>query len=119
MKLVAWLILGSIVVLYGYFGDFFLKSPAESPRVLKAETEQRKVLKLVRAEALVKQALITEADVLYVAVEDDGSRRDEYASYLCGLIKNQTTSIKKVKVVAVKKARERANDVPLGESSCQ
>jgi len=119
MKLVAWLILGSIVVLYGYFGDFYLKSPAESPTVLNAETEQRKVLKLVRAETQVKQALITEADVLYVSVEDDGSRRDEYANYLCGLIKDQTTSIKKVKVVAVKKARQSANGVPLGESSCQ
>jgi hypothetical protein len=119
MKLAAWLILGSIVVLYGYFGDFYLKSPAEAPRVLKAETEQRNVLKLVRAEAQVKQALITEADVLYVSVEDDGSRRDEYATYLCGLIKNETTSIKKVKVVAVKKARQSANGISLGESSCQ
>ena len=119
MKLAAWLILGSIIVLYGYFGDFYLKSPAESPRILKTETEQRKILKLVGAVVSVKQALIPEADVLYVSVEDDGSRRDEYANYLCGLIKDHTNSIKSVKVVAFRKGRENVNSNPLGESSCQ
>ncbi len=53
----------------------------------------------VKAEPKVKEAVLTNANVLYVAVEDNGSPRDGYASYFCETIKEHKADVKMVKVV--------------------
>ena len=44
---------------------------------------------LIKKEPKVKEAIITEANVLYVSVIDDGTRRDGYASYLCEILREK------------------------------
>ena len=77
----------------------------------------------IRKEAKVKEAMITDADVLYVTVEDDGTRRDGYASYLCEVLNSYKATTKWVKVVKVNSSNDpdadNAYGVLLGEMNCE
>jgi hypothetical protein len=77
----------------------------------------------IRAEPKVREAIITEANVLYVSVDDDGTRRDGYASYLCEILKEKKAKADRVKVVKVNSAnapdRDNAYGILLGEAWCR
>ncbi len=86
-------------------------------------TNNEKALIEIRKEKKVKEAIITEANVLYVSVADDGTRRDGYAEYLCQILKENGSNINWVKVTKVNSTndpnRDNAYGVLLGESHCQ
>ena len=77
----------------------------------------------IRKEPKVIEALLTDANVLYVSVMDDGTRRDGFAVYLCQIIKEHNSTINCVKVVKVNSTkdpnRDNAYGVLLGESYCK
>lgn len=80
--------------------------------------------KIIQSEPQVLDAVITDAQVLYVVVRDDGSRRDGYASYLCQTRSDYTGSNwERVKVVQVNTfnhpERDNAYGVLLGEAWCK
>lgn len=54
---------------------------------------------LIKTEPKVREAIITDANVLYVFVDDDGMRRDGYASYLCEILREKDAKANRVKVV--------------------
>lgn len=79
-------------------------------------------LELIKQEPKVKEAIITDVNVLYVSVVDDGTNRDGYASYLCEILREKKAAAKRVKVVKVNSTndpnRDNAYGVLLGESYC-
>ena len=80
-------------------------------------------LEEVRKEPKIVEAVITDANVLYVTVKDDGTRRDGYAEYLCQLLKDQKATTKWVKVIKLGSSNDENKDnaygVLLGESHCE
>lgn len=60
-----------------------------------------KALTEIRKEKKVAEAIITDANVLYVSVKDDGTRRDGYAEYLCQILKENGSKINWVKITKV------------------
>lgn len=82
-----------------------------------------KLLRTIKAEPKVKDAVITDADVLYVGVQDDGTKRDGYAQYLCQVLKDNHSTVSRVKVVRAGSHndpdKDNAYGVLLGESTCQ
>jgi len=95
------------------------RSVQESEQVL----ENDKALDTILAEPKVKDAVITDADVLYASVLDDGTRRDGYAEYLCQVLGDYKTSVKRVKVVKYNSTNDpdmdNAYGVLLGEATCR
>lgn len=77
----------------------------------------------IQKEPKVIDAIITDANVLYVTVEDDGTPRDGYASYLCEVLREKQASAKWVKVVKANSASDPNADnsfgVLLGEHHCE
>ena len=96
------------------------KGVQESEQILE---KRDKALDAVIAEPKVKDAVITDADVLYASVLDDGTRRDGYAEYLCQLLGDYKTTVKRVKVVKYNSTndpdRDNAYGVLLGEAMCE
>lgn len=85
--------------------------------------ENDKALDAILAEPKVKDAVIIDADVLYASVMDDGTRRDGYAEYLCQVLGDYKTTVKRVKVVKYNSYndsnRDNAYGVLLGETACK
>lgn len=79
-------------------------------------------LEEIKKEPKVKEAMITDADVLYVSVEDDGTNRNGFAQYLCEILNEHKATTKWVKVVKVNSINDPNSDnaygVLLGESHC-
>lgn len=80
------------------------------------------VLETIKKEPKVKDAFITDANVLYVAVESDNTNRNGFAAYFCETLKELKSDVKTVKVVEYgttqNKNRDNAYGVLLGESNC-
>ncbi|NBA77298.1 hypothetical protein GOQ04_17215 [Emticicia sp. ODNR4P] len=80
--------------------------------------------KIRKDEPKVKEAIITEANVLYISVVDDGTKRDGLASYFCETLRdaNLNQEIKKIKIVkfgsTTDPKKDNAYGVLLGESEC-
>lgn len=83
----------------------------------------RIALEKIKTEPKIKDAVITDANVLYVAVLDDGTSRNGYASYCCEVLNELKTNVKRVKVVKFGSSRSPERDnaygILLGESSCE
>lgn len=81
-----------------------------------------KALAEIRKEPKVKEALITDANVLYVSVIDDGTRRDGYAEYLCQILADNNATMSWVKVIKVNSSndpsRNNSYGILLGENHC-
>lgn len=95
---------------------------SESPKH-QDNPNNKLALEEIRKEPKVKEALITDANVLYVTVEDDGTRRDGYAGYLCEVLNDHKATTKWVKVVKVNSSKDpdadNAYGVLLGEMNCE
>lgn len=93
-----------------------VEKPQDNPNNQKALVE-------IRKEPRIAEALITDANVLYVSVKGDGSREDGYAQYLCQVLSDQQATTKHVKVVQVgtagKEGADNAFGVLLGEADCK
>ena len=76
----------------------------------------------IKKEPKIKEAYITDANVLYVSVEDDGTNRNGFAEYLCGILKENKASTSWVKIVKVNSINAKNSDnaygVLLGEAMC-
>ena len=90
--------------------------PSDDPNNKTALTE-------IQKEPKIKEAIITDANVLYVSVEDDGTKRDGYAEYLCEILKEHKATTNWVKVVKVNSSKDPNSDnaygVLLGEAHCE
>ncbi|MEN9908095.1 hypothetical protein DR871_005145 [Flavobacterium petrolei] len=79
-------------------------------------------LEEIKKEPKIKEAIITDANVLYVTVEDDKTNRDGYAQYLCEILKEHKASSSWVKVVKANSINDENSDnvygILLGESNC-
>jgi hypothetical protein len=63
------------------------------------EKNNKLALEEIRKEPKVKEAIITDVNVLYVAIEDDGTSRNGYAQYLCEVLKENKATTNWVKIV--------------------
>lgn len=107
-KLFLGLILSSLIFISCSNSD-----PAENPANKSALVE-------IRKEAKVKEAIITNADVLYVSVEDDGTSRNGFALYLGQILLEHNATTKWIKVVKINSMndpnKDNAYGVLLGEA---
>lgn len=82
-----------------------------------------KALAAIRQEKKVAEAIISDANVLYVSVKDDGTRRNGYAEYLCQILKENHSKVNWVKITKVGSTndpkRDNAYGVLLGECHCR
>jgi hypothetical protein len=87
------------------------------------ETNNKLALEEIRKEPKIKEAIITDSNVLYVSVDDDGTKRDGYAEYLCEVLKEKEATTNWVKIIKVNSANDSNSDnaygVLLGESHCE
>lgn len=120
MKTVGWLIVG-LLVLYA-FNQVKLSEGIKTLPDYQVESNY-KLMDKVKQERKVIEAFVTSANVLYVSVISDGTRRDGYASYLCDLISPYTPKVSRVKVVehgtTKHKDRDNAYGILLGECWCK
>lgn len=129
------LILGVLAALIvaNYVTKLF-KGKDEAPTSVKVEETTKPNLedakkayleKIRKDEPKVKEAIITEANVLYISVVDDGTKRDGLASYFCETLRdaNLNQEIKKIKIVkfgsTTDPKKDNAYGVLLGESECK
>lgn len=84
---------------------------------------KEKLKTVMKNEPRVKDYTLTEAGVLYISVNDDGTRRDGFAEYLCQQMNDNQIKVDRVKIVKYgsQKApnRDCAYGVLLGESWCK
>jgi len=92
------------------------KKPSDDPNNKTAFEE-------IQKESKIKEAIITDANVLYVSVEDDGTRRDGYAEYLCEILREHKATTTWVKVVKINSSKDQSSDnaygILLGEAHCE
>ncbi len=75
-------ILGWVIIIILVFILYSLISPSKS-RPVRTTVDNTSLLNEIKQEPKVKDAVITDAGVLYVAVLHDGTNRTGYANYLC------------------------------------
>lgn len=119
-KALGWIV---IFILLWYLYGLLNPPPQNSkPEVKSWSSNYEPFLAKVRSEPKVKEALITDAGVLYASVVDDGTPRDGYASYLCELVREFRVDVKRVKVVEFGTTnhpeKDNAYGVLLGSSWC-
>ena len=89
----------------------------------KSSIGNEEALREIKKEPKVKEAILTDANVLYVSVVDDGTSRNGYASYICEILREKNAVANRVKVVKVNSTndpnRDNAYGVLLGESWCK
>lgn len=87
------------------------------------ETFINEALAAIKKEEKIKDVIITEANVLYASVLDDGTPRNGYADYLCAVLTKYKVTNIRVKIVKFgsmkDKERDNAYGILLGESSCK
>jgi hypothetical protein len=117
MKFAITFILSSFFLLITSCGD---SVASEKPQ---DNVNNKKALEEIKKEKKIIEAFINDANVLYVSVEDDGTRRDGYAMYLCEVLASHNATTKMVKVMKVNSINDpnatNAYGVQLGESMCK
>lgn len=98
-------------------------SDTESDSILNSYMKRdENALIEIKKETKVKDVYVTESNILYVGVSDDGTKRNGYASYLCEVLREYNSSIKKVRVVKFGSENDNNRDdiygTLLGESEC-
>ena len=124
----------SVILLLALLGKMFKKNETQKPIETKSEQiattnpnaekeANEKALVEIRKEKKVAEAMVTDANVLYVSVKDDGTKRDGYAEYLCQILKENGSKINWVKVTKVGSTtdpnRDNAYGILLGEAHCK
>lgn len=108
-------------ILIAVLAAFYSCSPVQkSPEQIAANKSFQSA---AAKEKQVKEAFITDADVLHVTVKNDGSRRDGYAEYLCQLgndFPENTVFMVRVVQIGTTNApnKDTAYGITLGESVC-
>lgn len=110
-----WLLLVIGIVVLGASASTFSKNSLTA--------DKNSALAEIKKEPKVKDVVLTDANVLYAAVADDGSKRDGYAEYLCGILKKHSVTGVRVKIVKFGSMndpkRNNAYGILLGESWCK
>lgn len=98
-------------------------TPVEDNSEQKTDSINSALLNQVKAEPKVKDAVITDAKVLYISALSDGTNRSGYASYFCDMAKESNADIKAVKIVEFGTTnspdKDNAYGKLLGETTCQ
>ncbi len=86
------------------------------------DSNNKKALSEIQKEPKIKYATITDDNILYASVEDDGTIRNGYAEYLCEILKENNATTNWVKIVKVSSSKDLNNGddhgILLGEANC-
>lgn len=98
-------------------------STEDTGYVQSKEVSNDKMLEAIRKEPKVREATVNSADVLYISVDDDGTRRDGLAGYFCKYVQEYGTDISMIRIVehgtTKSPKRDNAYGIILGESMCE
>lgn len=112
--------IGSALAVAFFIFIAFGSGESEKPKNNLGNT---RALTEIKKEPKVIEAIITDVDVLYVSVSDDGTDRSGYASYLCEILRENKASCNRVKVVKAGTTKhpkaDNAYGILLGESWCK
>ena len=117
------LIIAGIFILIFYILPLIINDELQPKKTSTTEnTHNSKALIEIKKEKKVVEAIITESDVIYVSVNDDGTNRNGYAEYLCQLLKEFKAKANRVKIIKVGSSdspnKDNAYGILLGESNC-
>lgn len=94
-----------------------------SKATINYDSINRVALQKIKEEPKVKDAVITDAKVLYASVIDDGTIRNGYADYLCIVLKEEKSNVERVKIIAYGTSkspkRDNAYGILIGETWCE
>lgn len=95
-------------------------SCSSQPKVKPAEEPGNKAaLAAMQNEPKAQDFIITDANVLYISVDDDGTKRDGLAGYFCQILQENKATCRWVKVVqAGTTSEENGYGTLLGEAKC-
>lgn len=82
----------------------------------------KKIKEVIKEWEEVKDVVLTDVNILYVAILDDGIKKDVYADYICTALKSKGIKVDMVKVVKYGSMkdpkRDNAYGILLGKSFC-
>lgn len=84
--------------------------------------DNSELLRVIKSEPKIYNAVITKEHALYVSVLDDGTSRNGYAQYICEVVRDFNTDISTIKVVkhnSIKSSEDIVYEPMLGQSQCK
>ena len=115
-----------LIILGIIIGGIFLLAKSGARNAVKIEKHKSgnndDLLRSIKSEPKVKDATITDANVLYISVIDDGTSRNGYAEYICEVVKDFNTNVNRVKVVKYNSSNDSGSNAygtVLGQSWCK
>lgn len=118
-----WVKVVAAILLLGALSRAFTSPEKTEPTTGNEPAENiDAALEAIKKEEKVLDLTLTEADVLYISVQDDGTRRDGYAGYICQVLDEYGVRGKRIKIVKHGSQndpkRDNAYGVLLGEQWC-
>jgi hypothetical protein len=103
--------------------DYVADTIKPTEKNVSSETkDNKKLIEVIKQQKKILDYVITDANVLYVTLADDGTSRNGYASYLCQEVKDTNSSVTRVKIVKLGSQndpnKDNAYGVLLGECYC-
>jgi hypothetical protein len=91
--------------------------------VFAQKADSKKIKEELKEWTEVKDIVLTDANVLYIAILDDGVKKDVYADYVCTFLKSKRIKVDMVKIVKYGSMkdpkRDNAYGVLLGKCFCE
>jgi hypothetical protein len=103
--------------------DYVADSVKPTEKNVSSETkDNKKLIEVIKQQKKILDYVITDANVLYATVVDDGTVRNGYATYLCQEVKDANSSVTRVKIIKYGSQndpnKDNAYGVLLGECYC-
>ena len=122
-KTLGWLVFIGIVLVIYVANEVTGKKTETPEQQLKLSRNNAEALVEIIDQPNVLDATITEANVLYAQVNDEGTNRNGYACSLCERLRKYNSTVLRVKLVKVNSSndpnRDNAYGILLGECVCQ
>ena len=118
LKKTLWI--GLAVLIGAYLFSLLFQNPADNVEI--TSPDKAKVAEIMKTEPSVKDFVLTDANVLYIAVADNGDNRNGLAEYFCQQLKDNQISVNWVKIVRYGSQndpnKDNAYGILIGESTC-
>lgn len=80
-------------------------------------------IEAIKQEKMIINALISDDNILYAAMKDDGSSQNGYAEVVCAILGKHKAATRKVRIIELGSHNKANADTPygvlLGESNCE
>ncbi len=125
-----WVKVVAVLFLIGLIGRIITGPQEENKTEVTTSIQEKSqkaenidaALEALKKEPKILDLTLTDANVLYISVKDDGTRRDGYAGYVCQVLDDHGVTGKRVKIIKHRSQndpnKDNAYGVLLGEQWC-